>query len=68
MKAASPRAAARLFNISDRTLRRWIAEGLVPVYAAGRHSVLFIEDLECAIREQPAPRSSRARYNEAASA
>lgn len=63
MRATSPRAAARLYSISDRTLRRWIAEGLVPVHACGRRSVLFLEDLECVIRAQPAPKSSRARYN-----
>jgi excisionase family DNA binding protein len=64
MKAASPRAAARLYNISDRTLRRWIAEGLVPVFACGRKSLILFADLERAIREQPAPKSSRAKYNE----
>jgi excisionase family DNA binding protein len=64
MKALSPRAAARHFSISDRTLRRWIAEGTVHVYAVGRRSVLFLEDLESVIRAQPAPKSSRARYNE----
>jgi predicted site-specific integrase-resolvase len=65
MKAASPRAAARHFSISDRTLRRWIAEGTVNVYAVGRRSVLFLEDLESVIRSQPAPKSSRSKYNTA---
>jgi hypothetical protein len=39
MRATSPRAAARLNGISDRTLRRWIAEGLVPGHACGRRGV-----------------------------
>ncbi len=64
MKAASPRAAARLYNISDRTMRNWIAEGRVSVFACGRKSVVLFADLERAIREQPAPKSSRRTYNE----
>ncbi len=63
MKAASPRAAARLYSISDRTLRAWIAEGRVRVFACGRKSLILLADLERVIREQPAPKSSRAKYN-----
>jgi excisionase family DNA binding protein len=67
MKAAlSPRAAARFYNLSDRTLRRWIAEKRVSVHACGRKSLILLSDLEAVIREQPAPRSSRRSFNEAA--
>ena len=41
MKAASPRAAARLYGMSDRTLRAWIAEGRVSVFACGRRIPFF---------------------------
>lgn len=63
MKALSPRAAARLYSISDRTFRRWVAEGLVPVFACGRKSVCLLTDVEAAIRSQRPPKSSRAKYN-----
>ncbi len=63
MKALSPRAAARMYSISDRTFRRFIAEGLIPVFACGRKSVCLLTDVEAAIRSQRPPKSSRARYN-----
>lgn len=64
MQAASPRAAARIYGISDRVIRDWIKQGRVSVHACGRKSVVLFADLERAIREQPAPKSSRRVYNE----
>ncbi len=46
--------AARVFDVSERQLWKWIADGAVPAYRHGRVSLVFVADLEAFVRDNAA--------------
>jgi hypothetical protein len=59
-------AAAEASGLRPHHIRQGIASGELQRHAVGRRTVILRDDLIAFIRRRPAPKSSRARYNEEA--
>lgn len=59
-------AAAEASGLRPHHLRKALASGELRSHAVARRTLILASDLEDFIRRRPAPKSSRARYNEGA--
>jgi hypothetical protein len=60
-------AAAEASGLRPHHIRRGLASGELQSHGVARRTIILADDLIAFIRRRPAPKSSRARYNEGAS-
>lgn len=45
--------AANLIGVEEKTIRNWIAQGVLPAYKLGGKVVIILEELEESVRRNP---------------